>query len=452
MNDVRAKAKAFYNALDFDRPINFGQSELVSKERAQPESLYVESLHGGDGTMEDPVAELVDQIDYSESAGAYLFTGNRGTGKTTELMRLARDLVRHECEVFYVDLAEYLNLTQRIEVSDFLMGMLGALSEKVSERFNEEVGKAGFFERAWTFLQSEVKIGGVSLPTGAADLKAALVYAPHFKEDLQRRTRGHVQSLVRSAREFVLEVVELVRKKRNLRDDERLKIVLLVDSMERLRGVGSSEEIREVFKSAETLFGSHADLLRFTGLNVVYTIPPYLQALAGGLGAHYAGGRVYALPSVHVYECCPGPGQWPDVSESGVDKLLSIVERRYPGYEEFFSRAQLRRLALSSGGDLRDFFRMARLAITHSSRAGLPLPDAVIEHAEDGVRSDMLPIALDDREWLRKIAHSHEPELPNLDKLPEFARLQQGRYILQYRNGEDWYAVHPLLREELGLG
>jgi hypothetical protein len=132
--------------------------------------------------------------------------------------------------------------------------------------------------------------------------------------------------------------------------------------------------------------------------------------------------------------------------------VLAIVERRYPGYEEFFSRAQLRRLALSSGGDLRDFFRMARLAITHSTRAGLPLPDGVIEHAEDGVRSDMLPIALVDREWLRKIAHSHEPELPYLDKLPEHARLQQGRYILQYRNGEDWYPVDPLPREDLGLG
>ena len=33
--------------------------------------------------------ELAEQIDLSDSAGAYLFTGNRGTGKTTELLRLA---------------------------------------------------------------------------------------------------------------------------------------------------------------------------------------------------------------------------------------------------------------------------------------------------------------------------------------------------------------------------
>ena len=228
--------------------------------------------------------------------------------------------------------------------------------------------------------------------------------------------------------------------------------MLIVDSVERLRGVGSSTEIHEVFKSAETLFGSHSEELRFTGLHVVYTIPPYLQALQGGLGALYAGGRIYALPSVHVYECCPKPGDWPDVSEKGIDKLVAIVERRYPQYGDFFGDGQLRRLAQSSGGDLRDFFRMARLAITHAGRVELPLPDTVIKHAEDAVRRDMLPIAHDDREWLRKIAHSHEAELPNLDRLPDFARLQQGRHILQYRNGEDWFAVHPLLREELGLG
>lgn len=68
---LRAKAKVFYNVLDFDRPINFGLSELV--ENGQPEGLYVESIHGGGS---DPVLELAEQIDFSLSAGAYLFTGN----------------------------------------------------------------------------------------------------------------------------------------------------------------------------------------------------------------------------------------------------------------------------------------------------------------------------------------------------------------------------------------
>lgn len=163
--------------------------------------------------------------------------------------------------------------------------------------------------------------------------------------------------------------------------------------------------------------------------------------------------RAYRAQPASLYvECCPDAGQWPQVSKPGIDKLVAIVARRFSAHGAFFSDAQLRRLAQSSGGDLRDFFRMARLAITHAASAGIPLTDAIIEHAEDAVRRDMLPIAADDREWLVRIAKSHTPELPSLDELPKFARLQEGKYVLQYRNGEDWYAVHPLLREELGLG
>ena len=132
MDDKRKRAKQFYNALDFDKPINFGLDRLVSAERALPEKIYVPCIHGG--SERDPVEELANQIDFSLSAGSYLFSGNRGTGKTTELLRLARRLEELSCEVFYVDMADYLPLTQRIEVTDFLISVIGAFSEKAAER------------------------------------------------------------------------------------------------------------------------------------------------------------------------------------------------------------------------------------------------------------------------------------------------------------------------------
>jgi hypothetical protein len=242
LDELRAKAKTFYNVLDFDRPINFGLSELV--ENGQPEVLYIAGIHG-EQPGGDPIVELADQIDYSLSAGSYLFTGNRGTGKTTELMRLARRLGDLDCEVFYVDLSEYLTLTQRIEISDFLIAVLGGLSEKVSTRFDKEVGEAGFFQRAWSFLNSDVQFDVVSLPAGPTELKGALRHTPSFNEELQSRTRSKVQVLVKQAREFVFEVVELVRAERG---DPNKKVVLIVDSVERLRGVGNPEQIHAVFQ------------------------------------------------------------------------------------------------------------------------------------------------------------------------------------------------------------
>lgn len=446
MSELRARAKAFYNALDFDKPIEFGVKGLV--ENGLTEKLYVSSLHGE--ADKDPVVELATQIDFSDSAGAYLFTGNRGTGKTTELLRLAKTLQDYDCEVFYADMSEYLTLTQRIEVTDFLISVLGAFSEKVAARIGEDPGKPGFFERIWHFLQSEVEFKEVKLPAGPIEFKASLNQNPAFKEELQRRTRGIVEQLVKQAREFALEAANRVRVQRQ--DPDR-KVVLIVDSIERLRGVGDSSDVREVFKSAETLFASHADKLRFTGLTVVYTVPPYLQALAGGLGAFYAGGRIYALPSVHIYKARPNPGKQPEPYEEGLAKMRAIVAKRYPQWGEFFTEGQISRLAQHSGGDLRDYFRMLRLAVARTpTLPALPVTDAVLADAEDAVRNDMQPIAADDRAWLARIMASHETELPSLDALPDFARLQQGKYVLHYRNGKDWCDVHPLLRQEVGSG
>jgi hypothetical protein len=252
MNDLRTRAKAFYNSLDFDKPIAFGQTDLVPN--GLDERFYVERIHGeGD---RDAVRELADQIDFSESAGAYLFTGNRGTGKTTELLRLAKILgEEYCCEVFYADMGEYLPLTQRIEISDFLIGVLGALSEKIGARLGQEPGERGFFERIFAFLNdTEVRVTELKLPAGPVELKASLLDNPTFKEQLQAGTRGLVEKLVRQARDFALEAVTQVRK--HVGDPDR-KVVLIVDSVERLRGIGDSKDVREVFKSAETLFSSH---------------------------------------------------------------------------------------------------------------------------------------------------------------------------------------------------
>jgi hypothetical protein len=431
--------------LNFDTPVNFGQDELVE---GLDRDKYVESLHGP--ADRDPVQELANQIDLSDSAGAYLFTGNRGTGKTTELLRLATILREYDCEVFYADMADYLTLTQRIEVSDFLISVLGALSEKIADRFKEDPGKPSFFERLQSFLNSNVQFNEIKVPAGWIEFKAALQQNPTFKEQLQEKTRGVVEQLVKQARDFAVEAVQYVRGQRANPDG---KIVLIVDSVERLRGVGDTADIREVFKSAETVFSSHSDKLRFTALNVVYTVPPYLSALAGALGSVYAGGRIYALPSVHIYERCPDPGNEPVPHTDGLAKMREVVEKRFSQWRDFFTEAQLARLAQHSGGDLRDYLRMLRLAVARLLQSGqLPVPNALITDAEDAVRGDMLPIADNDRAWLNKIMASHKAELPNLDSLPDFARLQEGKYLLHYRNGEDWYDVHPLLRAEVKSG
>ena len=426
------------------RPIVFGNQVLIKD--GQKESFYVAGLHG-DG--KDLMRTLADRIDFDEGGGTYLFSGNRGTGKTTELMRLAAMLREQECEVFYVDMSEYLNLTLSVEITDFLISVLGGWSEKIEERFGYDPTKASFFERVWNFLKSEAKVEGLELEAGSGSVKARLKMAlrenPLFKQKLQEGTRGHVARLVQEARIFVGEAIATVRAKTT----SSKKVVLLLDSVERLRGVGDNKNVAEIFKSVETLFSCHADKLNFPSLHIVCSIPPYLSALAGNLAALYSGGKIYMLPSVHIYECCPQAGQAPAPSRVGLGAMVEIVNKRFPEWGRFFTCEQLGRLAANSGGDLRDFFRMVGLCITEAPyQETLPLPDSVIASAECALRNDM-PLARDDKVWLARIRRSHGRELDSLDKLPDFARLTEGKYILNYRNGDDWFDVHPLLHSSV---
>lgn len=249
---------------------------------------------------------------------------------------------------------------------------------------------------------------------------------------------------MQEAKTLAESAVQLIRKQTT----DHKKIVLLVDSVEQLRGVGNSSDVSEVFKSAETLFSGHADKLRFPGLHIVYTVPPYLSALAGSLASLYSGGKIYTLPSVHIYERCPVDGDQPKPSENGIYAMIEVLSKRYADWAEFFEESQLIDLATSSGGDLRDFFRMLKLCLPEALHQENPLPlsDEIIQRAKSDVRNDM-PLALDDQQWLAKIQHSHGSELESLDRLPDLARLMEGKYILNYLNGENWFDVHPLLRD-----
>lgn len=125
-----------------------------------------------------------------------------------------------------------------------------------------------------------------------------------------------------------------------------------------------------------------------------------------------------------------------------------IMNRRYVTWQQIFTPAQLQRMTLSTGGDLRDLFRLVKDCLVKASSikdVQLPLDDMVIESAESHLRRDMLPIADEDAAWLRRIAISKTPELDSIAELPRLARFFDTHLVLNYRNGEDWYDIHPLL-------
>jgi hypothetical protein len=430
--------KNFYQALG---------DEALDLSKPEDRRIYVPDLHRH-GNPVDLIEKLADRITWDEGGGAYLFTGQRGTGKTTELRRLAHTLSDRSCSVIYVDISEHLDLKSPVKLSDFLITLFGAVADQVKARYKLDLVADSFWQRLGDFLQTQVKFErmavGAALPSGVKlELQGALRSDPDFKSQLQEKIRGHIARLVEDSRRFAREVAAAVCKA-----DTTARFVLIVDSLEQARGFGANYS--EVFSSLEELF-QQSDKLHFEDVHVVYSIPPYLMAMAGALGAYCTGGMIYALSGVHLFKDCTR-----EVSAEGLGKMVEIVNHRFPGWEAVIDRGQLEAVALASGGDIRDYLRTLRLCLAELNglrRAGKPkdkISAELVASAKNQLLRDMLPIAESDRAWLQRIAATKQVSLPTLGDLPTLARFFESKLVLNYRNGQDWYDIHPLLREHIG--
>lgn len=413
--------KAFFQAIE-DKPL-------------EPSDPKYEKLYGASSPLGDPVELLAEAIRFSDGQSIQLLSGFRGTGKTTELKRLESVLVREGCQVVYLNMDHYVNLSTPVDISDFLMAVAGAFGDalRAPEHLGEDPRREGYWDRLVSFL-TKTKI---TLPEfSATGIKANLKSDPTFREDLQKRMEGHLGALVGDVRKFFEDCVAALK----VRHGEETQVVLLIDSLEHIRGGYSNA--RAVQESVEVLFTGHAEKLKLPGLHTVYTVPPYLKARSMNLGMLYGIGAVQIFPAIKI-RTSQGI-----VHEAGVDALKKLVARR-GDHQRLFGQNDrlLERLILMSGGNIRDLLRLLGEVIRRAKI--LPVSEAIVEEAINQMRMEFLPIADDDAMWLSHIASTHQAALGSIDKLPELARFFDTHVVLCYRDGPEWYDVHPLIRDHV---
>jgi energy-coupling factor transporter ATP-binding protein EcfA2 len=394
-----------------------------------------------DPAKEDPIRDIATNISLAASASVNLLSGPRGSGKSTELKRLSHILKTEEqCTVFYCDMSEYMNMTTAVDITDFLISMMTALNDAVEQKYQTDLKERRYSQRLRDFLQNEVKVDSVTVKTFVGDIKGNLKSDPSFKVLLQQQLKGHVGHIVKQAHQFAAEVVAFIRKQSG---NPAEKVVLLIDSLEKVRGEG--EEAALVYKSMANLFSSHAADLQFGLLHILYTIPPYMAALLPGVGRSLGGHPVQTLPSVHVRQ------QDNQDDPEGLNTMLEMVSKRSEHLDKIFKVEQIHQLARLSGGDLRNFFRFLSHCLVKSlTSAGFDLPVAqpLLEQAINLFRREIL-LPGDDKDWLIKINQSGDHHLLNQEDLPRFIRFLDAGLVLNYRNGSDWYGVNPLIQDAL---
>ncbi|ATB30084.1 hypothetical protein [Melittangium boletus] len=429
--ETQAQLKTFFQSLQ-DRPL-------------EPDDAFYVAIQQQIHPDADPIIEMHTSIRWSESSSVHLLSGQRGSGKSTELRRLRKLLLPDECDVVLLDMRDYMNMTRPVEITDFLVSVMAALTDAL-ENVDKDFLRDLFKTRILDFLSTRMKIDAPKAELSLGPLKlglgASLREDPSFKGRLQESLRGHVAQVVKQAHDFAVEVVAELRKKTG-REDR--KLVLLVDSVEQLRAE-AADEASAMYKSVEELFSGHAAALNIPHVHMVYTIPPYLVPLAPSVGRVLGGGSIFTLTSLKVR------GRDGQETSEGLALMERIMQQRHSAWRTVFTQTQLHRMALSTGGDLRDFFRLARNCLVKAAsntKSSLPLADTVLSDSENHLRREMLPLAEADKKWLRRIQKTKKPGLEEIDHLPQLARFLDTHLVLNYRNGEDWYDVHPLLWDEL---
>jgi len=412
-----ARLKDFLKSIK-DRPLEPGSE------------LYVPHFQEDNDPIEDLYNHIARDDDLQSVA---LLSGFRGNGKSTELRRLKKLLQEKQYTVLLCDMEPFFDEYEPVDVSDFLISVALALNAAVKHQYGKDFLQESYWERFSNFLQTELKLENVG--SEAYGFLVSLVKEPVLKKRLQHALNTKLESFVKEMRHFFSSIRTFLQK------HENEQIVLLLDSFEKIRGIG--ENAHQIHESVEYLFRQHiGDKLQLPNWHVVYTVPPYVTAIASAnLGI------CTFLPNVHIFNKAGTHDR------QGIEIMKEVLKRRFD-WQQMFTEAQMEHIILATAGSFRVFFRLIRSILlkvpARNQMIEVPITDSLLERArQDSLRDMMFLLPSEDREWLRKISQSHQPEVTKETDRLTLMKFMDKDWVFLYHNGEAWFDVNPLMKKAL---
>ncbi|MGK7927195.1 MAG: P-loop NTPase fold protein [Spirulina sp.] len=412
----------------------------------------------------DLIAELKTKITFfsPDEPTCTLFTGYIGCGKSTELLRLQRELESEKFHVVYFESSEDLEMAD-VDISDVLLAIARQLSQSLEGMaIPQPKGFLGLLQGVTKALFSEVDIkdfkvglpsimglpevklatgseGEFSLALGIAEINARVKGDPRLRQQLNLYLGSRTSKLIETINTEL--IAPAIAK---LKQQGKAGLVVIVDNLDRI----AQREKSWGRPQAEYLFVDRGADLRKLACHLVYTMPLALKFSNefGNLAVRF-GDDPLVLPMV--------PPCYRDEREheEGMALLRQMVlaralpeatsEERLAKSEEIFaSRAVLDRLCRVSGGHPRDILILLSKWIHKEMK--LPLSGDVLEKIVRDRRNE-LRLTISDAEWelLRQVKMTKKVS----DDLG-YQILIKSRFVFEYRDRDEWwFEVNPLLAE-----
>jgi len=413
----------FVLAHDFDRAwLNFELDlPLQPGPRGQPNPFYVER-------QANPIAELTDALLAPFNfPPKFYFSGHRGCGKSTELLHILSNpeiqkkfwpinfSIREEADIVDLDFRDILLAIGGRMFREYRKSG-GELPEQLLKDLNSWRGR----------IENEVRTilaGRASQYELDASIDAFFVNAG-MKMKLEPATRIELRQVFEKDITGLIAVINSISAAIYFR--EKRTPLILIDDLDK----------PELDKARE-IFHGRREIMMQPNCAIVYTVS---SALFYSKEFDAIRDRAILLPNINLHP--PLEPERHDVE--GYSTLRNFAHLRMD--PSLIDRQALEDAITYSGGVFREMARLMRTAIGRARRRSAKRVEiADIDWATTEIRNEYRRI-LDktDLQFLKKIHETNRLEYN--DRLRPLLQLLA---ILEYRNGENWCDIHPVLRRLL---
>ncbi|MCA9980964.1 MAG: hypothetical protein KDD89_09025 [Anaerolineales bacterium] len=359
----------------------------------------------------------------------YYFSGHRGSGKSTEMNRLAADPeIREQFVVIHYSIREYADVYD-LNHTDLLFTLGAQMFVQYTDPDGAYRGKL----KPELFRELEGLHGRIIEKTHMSgkdvSLESQLGLKAYFLEALgkaktEQSSRHEIRQILEPRSSEWIAQINLIAQ--NISANEHKQVLIIVDDLDKPN-----------LDIAKTLFHDHIGVLQQPNFPIVYTVP--IAIFFTHQMTEIREGRQF-LPSIKLFT---HDGR--KVADN-FSLMRQIVAARMD--RRLIADEALDHIVEMSGGIVRDLTRMMQMAALEAildDREQINLADA--RRASTELRNEFRDMLTQENlQVLRALADGQE--IPSEEKAP----LLFISAAVEYLNGKKWEAVHPVVKQLLNDG
>jgi energy-coupling factor transporter ATP-binding protein EcfA2 len=410
-----------------------------------PEKIRDFRVEYGQEVLEQ-LTQLVE--DCSANNNKIIFTGHRGSGKSTLLGQFSLEMK----DKYFVVRFSIADMIEMYDVNH--INILFAMAVKLMEEAETQKVKIGnktkqaFYE--WFSEHTKTETRDISfineiettVKAGAdawfvkffAQLKDTLKANEVIRDEIKKTFARRISELVDRVNDIAIAIQAASKK----------QILVIIDDLDKL----PLEVVETVYrKNITPLFQPH--------FRIIYTIPmtAMRDKVLRGIISGATNNRILCMWATKFFS--KGQDKIPEaIPKTEAVKLFSeVLQKRLP--RELMEENVAEQLILKSGGALRELIRLASRCCEHClmqlrrnpDLQDLKITTEILQKAVTDLRIEFTEsLGQNDMDILLQI---YDKNLPKDGMNQLFLDLLHTLYILEYRNDDVWFGLHPIVREIL---